>query len=75
MLSQNIFAIQEKKELMRKWAVKLFSAFAGKSKEQFLRNKPFKDIIKNALQELHACADNILNDEVKMLIFRTVQTR
>lgn len=60
---------------MRKWAVKLFSAFSGKSKEQSLRNKPFKDVIKNALQELHACADNILNDEVKILRFRTAQTR
>ena len=75
LLSQNIFAIQEKKELMRKWAVKLFSAFSGKSKEQSLQKKPFKEVIKNALQELHACADKILGDEVKIVIFRTVQTR
>ena len=49
---------------MRKWTIKLFSAFTGKSKEQTLKKKPLKDNLISALKELQAYCDKILGDEV-----------
>ena len=49
---------------MRKWTVKLFSAFSGKSKEAVLKKKPLKANVINALNELQAYSDKILGDEV-----------
>ena len=60
---------------MRKWAVKLSCALQGKTKEQNLKKKPIKEIVKSALLELQNCAEKILGEEVSFLIFRTVQTR
>ena len=60
---------------MRKWTIKLFSAFSGKSKEQTLKKKPFKENMIGGLKELHAYADKILGDEVLRSLFRTVLTR
>jgi hypothetical protein len=66
-LDEEVFGIKEKKELMRKWVVRLLCALSGKNRqavEQVYQNKTFREMTISGLQELNKYTDRILGDEV-----------
>ena len=77
-MEESIFDIHEKKELWKKWAIKLFYSFGEKTREKVkteFSDKPFKELINTALLELNKYSSSIIGDEVVFMIFRTTQTR
>jgi hypothetical protein len=59
--------IKNKKDLMRKWALRFHCAFTGCAKEQAstkYQGKPISKLITDVLAELNKYTDHLVGDEV-----------